>query len=277
MNDIKKSLKEQGIRPKKALGQNFLINKGVLGQVLKAANINGKDMVLEIGPGAGILTLELARAAKKVIAIEKDGQMAEILKNSLNGIKNVEIIKGDVLKIKEEDLKIKESFKLVANLPYYITSPIIRKFLECKNQPQEMVLMVQKEVGQRITAKPPKMSLLAISVQFYAKAEIISYVSKKCFWPVPKVDSALIKITPLQKRNDLPDFDEKFFEVVRAGFSQPRKQLGNNLKNKLKLDKETLEKLLIKTNVRTQSRAESLNLSDWLEITNFLYNENPKK
>jgi len=154
---------------------------------------------------------------------------------------------------------------VVANIPYYLTSPLIRKFLEEKNPPQEMVLMLQKEVAQRICSKPPDMNLLAVSVQFYAEPKIISYVSKNCFWPAPKIDSAIIKIIPKIKKQIKNDL---FFKVVKAGFSQPRKQLVNNLSKTLKLTKEQTIALLIKNNIKPNQRAETLSIEDWIKLTN---------
>ncbi|PIR72642.1 MAG: hypothetical protein COU42_00480 [Candidatus Nealsonbacteria bacterium CG10_big_fil_rev_8_21_14_0_10_36_24] len=156
---------------------------------------------------------------------------------------------------------------MVSNLPFYITAPIIRKFLEAKNSPKEMVLLVQKEVAQRICARPPDMNLLAISVQFYAKPEIISYVSKKSFWPIPKVDSAIIKIVPQKKYNVNKDL---FFKIVKAGFSQPRKQLANNLSKMLKLNKQEISSLLLKNNIKPTLRAEALTIKDWILLTKVL-------
>ncbi|MBU4298916.1 ribosomal RNA small subunit methyltransferase A [Patescibacteria group bacterium] len=270
---IGKIIKKYKIRPSKGLGQNFLVDKGVLQKIVATAELKPDDIVLEIGPGIGNLTQELAKRVKKVIAIEKDIKMVEILKNVLDeqGIQNVEIINGDILKIQNSKFKIQNSYKVVANLPYYITSPVIRLFLEkVEVKPQQMVLMVQKEVAQRIVAQPPDMNLLAVSVQFYAKPEIISYVSKRAFWPSPKVDSAIIKIIPRQfgKKativGNLPR--ELFFKVVRAGFSHPRKQLLNNLASGLKLDKEKMKEWLLKNNIQPSQRAETLSVEDWLNL-----------
>ncbi|MFN3302081.1 MAG: 16S rRNA (adenine(1518)-N(6)/adenine(1519)-N(6))-dimethyltransferase RsmA, partial [Patescibacteria group bacterium] len=168
---------------------------------IKSANLSKDDVVLEIGPGTGILTLELAKRAKKVIAVEKDEKMIEILKDVLknSGIQNVQIIKGDILKLLTSHFQLPTSFKVVGNIPYYLTSRLLRNLLELKKKPKLIVLMVQKEVAQRICAKPPKMNLLAVSVQFYGKPEIVSYVSKKSFWPRPKVDSAIIKISEIKR------------------------------------------------------------------------------
>ena len=264
LRTVKKLLKKYGIYPSKRLGQNFLIDKNVFQKIIKAANLSKNDVVLEIGPGIGNLTLELAKESERVVAIEKDKKMCGALKEILNNldIKNVEIINQDVLKLNLEPYTLKP-YKVVANLPYYITSPIIRKFLEMKKQPKEMILMVQKEVAKRICAKPPKMSILAVSVQFYAKPEIISFVSKKSFWPQPKVDSAIIKITPCRPAHAIGVNPLLFFKIVKAGFSHPRKQLINNLSKELKIEKEKARNWLLKNKIQPEQRAETLTLKDW--------------
>jgi len=271
-SEVKKELKKYQIRPSKGLGQNFLIGKSTLKKILEAANLQPGDKVLEIGPGLGVLTREIAKRVKEVMAVEKDEKMCEILKELLEGwnVRNVKVICGDILKIDNlelsENWKLKiGNYKIVANLPFYITSPVIRKFLELENPPTEMVLMVQKEVAQRICTRPPKMNLLAVSVQFYAKPEIISFVSKKFFWPQPKVDSAIIKITPY-KSAKIRINPRLFFKIVKAGFSQPRKQLLNNLSKGLKLDKDIIKSWLLENNIQPDQRAETLNIEDWVKL-----------
>jgi len=287
-------LKKYKIYPSKRLGQNFLIDKGAVKRVIEAANLQPDDIVLEIGPGTGVLTIELAKRVKKVIAVEKDQKMIEILKETLKEFENVEIVQEDILKFQipngaqaklgrvagglESKLQI-PNYKVVGNLPFYLTAPAIRKFLEAKNRPKEMVLIVQKEVGQRICAKPPDMSILAVSVQFYAKPKIVSYISKKSFWPQPKVDSAIIRITPRQPapyRNEVSGagFRERFFGIVRAGFSQPRKQILNNFSKRLQLNKEEIKAWLLEGEIQPSQRAETLTIKDWIKLTktfNFKY------
>lgn len=284
--EIKKLLSKKSVRPLKKFGQNFLISKQIFKKIIKGAELSSKDIVLEIGPGVGNLTQILAQKTKKVIAIEKDKKMVEILKETLKEFKNVEIVQGDILKSNiqhltskfraKREIKVLEprakgsyiKYKVVANLPYYIVSPVIRKFLELiEVNPQSMVLMVQKEVAQRICAKPPKMNLLAVSVQFYSEPKIISYVSKKYFWPQPKVDSAIIKIVP-KKPATKPGLVDLFFKIVKAGFSHPRKQLINNLSQGLKIDREKTKKWLSKNKINPIKRAEALSIKDWLKLTN---------
>ena len=260
ISNPKQLLKKYDIKPSKKLGQNFLINNSVLEQIIDAANLSPKDIVLEIGPGLGILTIELAKRVKKVITVEKDRTLCQLLEDILKaeGIKNVKIINKDVLQIFNK-FPI-SNYKIVANLPYYIVSPVIRKFLEANppagKPPESMVLMVQKEVSQRICAKPPRMNLLAVAVQFYAEAKIVSYISKKSFWPQPKVDSAIIKIEALRGRASIDT--KKFFQLVRAGFSSKRKMLKNNLKLE--------ESILKKIGIDSKARAENLSISDWLKL-----------
>ena len=290
---IKTLLDKYNTKPLKRWGQNFLIDERVLKKIVDSANLKKSDIVLEIGPGIGTLTLELAKrvhpikslrgkfnGAGKVIAVEKDKKMCEILKDLLEGwnVRNVEIIQDDILKI--EKLKIK-NYKIVANLPYYIVSPVIRKFLELSEaRPREMILMVQKEVAQRICAKPPEMSILAISVQFYAKPEILFYVSKNSFWPQPKVDAAVIKIVPFDwskkfvwahshfaSKRRASAFRMLFFKIVRAGFAQPRKQIVNNLSKMLKLDKKRVKNWLLENKIEPGRRAETLTIGDWIKLT----------
>jgi len=259
--EIKKLLEENGSKPKKGYGQNFLINKGILDKIVTFSEIKKDDVVVEVGPGLGTLTKEISKKAKQVFVIEKDKKIIPLLKKVLEDedIKNVEIINDDVLKTDIEKL-FKErgvkKYKLVANIPYYITSAIIRKFLEEKQKPGEIILMIQKEVAQRIV-NSKKESLLSLSVKFYADPEILFYVSKGSFFPAPKVDSAVIKITPKDK---IECDSEKFFKVVKAGFSSPRKLLLGNLK------KAGIKIELQKFGLSEKVRAEDLSLSDWISI-----------
>ncbi len=270
---IQNILQARGTRLRKRLGQNFLTSRGVLEDILKAAQLTRSDTVLEIGPGVGTLTRELARTTKRVITVEKDSAMVEILKETTKDLPNIEIIHADILslvKLSFAKLSLTKDYKVVANLPYYITSPVIRLFLEAENKPELLVLMVQKEVAQRICAKPPNMSLLAVSVQIYGKPSIVSYVKKSCFWPQPKVDSAILKITPhnLTKLSFTSKLNRvKFFKIVKAGFKQPRKQLGNNLTQGLKLSKLQIETWLNQIGIAPTQRAETLSVQDWVKLS----------
>ena len=255
-------LKKHGLKPQKRFGQNFLIDGELPQKLVAAAQIDAQDTVLEIGPGIGAITQALAQKAKRVVAVEKDREMVNILRDTLAGFKNVEVIQDDIRYLKTTGI---QKYKVVGNLPFYLTAPVIRQFLEMEGfKPLSMTLVVQKEVAQRICAKPPKMSILANSVQFYAYPELISVISKKSFFPKPKVDAALIKITP----RPAPAGDSKmFFEVVKAGFSHPRKQLVNNLSKGLEMDREIVKNWLLKNNIQPNQRAETLEVSDWINLS----------
>ncbi len=270
---IKELLLKYKTRPSKGLGQNFLIDRHILDKIIESADIKPNDIILEVGPGIGTLTQKLAEKAGRVIAVEKDQTMIKILGETLKDFKNIKVINADVLKLNPKPYAL-NPYKVIANIPYYLTSPLIRKFLEVENKPDFMVLMLQKEVARRICAKPPNMSLLAISAQFYADAKIVSYVSKNCFWPAPKVDSAIIKITPHtpviarspQATRQSREFSNLFFKIVKAGFSQPRKQLAGNLSKVLKIKRADAEKWLRKSGIAPSQRAETLSVNDWMRL-----------
>ncbi len=262
---VKLLLKEYGVRPGRQMGQNFLVDHKALKKFIQAVDIQPKDVILEVGPGLGVITQELVKIAKRVIAVEKDPKLAEILGENLKGFNNVEVINSDILKILNTLYKILNTpYKVAANLPFNVASPVIRQFLEAKKPPTEMVFFVQKEVGQRICAVAPKASFLSIFVQSYAKAQIVSYVSKKSFWPEPKVDAAIIKITIGKKQ--LTINRGVFLKIIRAGFSQPRKQVLNNLAKVLKLNKEKTRVWLLENGVRPEQRAETLTLENWEKL-----------
>ena len=280
--NIKNLAKEYGFSPSKGLGQNFLVDENVVRKVIEAAEIKDNDIVLEIGPGLGALTRGLIDEAKQVVAVEKDHKMVKILKNLFSEAKNLEIMESDIRKFSPK--KDFLGYKAVGSLPFYLTAPVIRRFLEAVDvKPQQMVFVVQKEVAQRICAQPPqskrinpllhpslplgKMSILAVSVQFYAEAKIISYISKDSFWPRPKVDAAIIRMIPFAKPNLAKEKTELFFKIVKAGFSQPRKQLPNNLSKKLELDRAETERWLAENSIEPKRRAETLEVKDWINLT----------
>ena len=262
--NIQLLLKNRGLQPQKGFGQNFLIDPTLPQKLVDAAGVGEADTVLEIGPGIGAITQALAEKAKLVIAVEKDREMVGVLQETLKDFKNVRVIQGDILRVPFSELQLPASYQVVGNLPFYLTAPVIRRFLELiEVQPQSMTLVVQKEVGQRICSKPPDMNILAASVQVYAEPKIISYISKNYFWPQPKVDAALIKITP---KPSLVGDTSLFFKIVKAGFSQPRKQLLNNLSQGLKKPREEITAWLQKNNINPQQRAETLSINDWLKL-----------
>ncbi|TSC90632.1 MAG: 16S rRNA (adenine1518-N6/adenine1519-N6)-dimethyltransferase [Parcubacteria group bacterium Gr01-1014_2] len=283
------------IIPKKSLGQNFLVNPKILDKIVAAAEITKVDLVLEVGPGTGNLTEKLAAKAGKVIAIEKDRRLIETLKLKFKD-SNVEIIEADVLKLKIEELiencKLKiENYKIVGNIPYYITSKFLRTVFEDWPKPKLIVLTIQKEVAQRIMAspphskmsvgaRPPKMNLLALSVQFFAEPKIIGYISKENFRPRPKVDSALLRLllrvrlrtntVKLRRAQQSKEFTEKFFKIAKAGFSHKRKLLSANLSKNFGIIKEELIEIFRKIGIQPDSRAENLSLNQWIELTKYI-------
>ncbi|MDP3954129.1 MAG: 16S rRNA (adenine(1518)-N(6)/adenine(1519)-N(6))-dimethyltransferase RsmA [bacterium] len=260
---IKNDLKKLGSKPKKSLGQNFLVAESAYKKIISALELRPDETVIEVGPGLGTLTEHLAKSKASVIAVEKDDVLSEFLKNKFSNQKNVTIINSDILSYKLSAI----SYKLVGNIPYYLTSHLIRTVLENWPTPNSIVLMLQKEVAQRIVAKPPHMSLLAVSVQYYAEAKIISYVKKESFWPAPKVDSAIVRLAPHTRTDwDRPGTD-LFFKVVKAGFSAKRKQLGNNLSASLKISKTEAENKLNSADIDPQRRAETLTVEEWLGLT----------
>jgi 16S rRNA (adenine1518-N6/adenine1519-N6)-dimethyltransferase len=243
----------------------------VLRYIVNAAELTPQDIVVEIGPGLGILTRELARRVQQVVAVEVDSKLASILCKDLASLPNVGIIEADILQVDPATLVssvVSSSFgyKVVADLPYYITSPILRHFLEASVKPQLMVVMVQKEVGEAIVASPGKMSLLAVSVQFYGKPIIIGRISSQSFYPPPQIDSVILRIELYEQPMVQVSSTAQFFKVVRAGFSAPRKQLRNALALGLGLPPSEAAALLDKAEVSPQRRAESLNLTEWARI-----------
>ena len=263
-----RSRESKHIRPKKHLGQNFLANKGIISKIIKSARLNADDVVLEIGPGPGALTFKLARACKKVIAIEKDRELSTLLKEKLTQEKigNVEIIDADILEfLSTHHPLFTTRYSIVANIPYYLTSALIRRLLELPNAPENIFLTIQKEVAQRICALGGKESLLSLSVKFYANPKIHFYISRGSFAPPPKVDSAFIEITP--KKSPPPIDPDRFFAVLKAGFSSPRKKLLSNLAENLpNMDKKTLTETFSRLNINPNTRPEQLFLQQWLSL-----------
>jgi 16S rRNA (adenine1518-N6/adenine1519-N6)-dimethyltransferase len=265
----KRRLRQSGLKARKGLGQHFLVDKEVLEVITAAAEVTSDDIIVEVGPGLGILTEALARKAGGVIAIELDDRLAALLKKTLASFDNVTIINDDVLNIEPGDLLVgwgaNPVYKVVANLPYYITSPVLRHFLDTTVKPKVMIVMVQKEVAEAIAAKPGDMSLLSISVQFYGKPEIVSYVPAQSFYPAPEVDSAVLRIN-LYPQPAVAVDEGGFFELVRAGFAAPRKQIANSLSQGLGLPKAGVLPLLEKADIDWQRRAETLTLEEWARL-----------
>jgi len=271
--EAKIQLHRLGARAKKGLGQHFLVDRSVLGKIISAAELVPSDTVIEIGPGLGILTEELLKKAGKVIAIEVDSKLASSLKKNLSKFPRLTVLNTDVLQLDPRELLESQSnYKVVANLPYYIAAPILRHFLEASLKPSLMVVMVQKEVGQSIAAAPGDMSILGISVQLYGKPTVVDYVPAQSFYPQPKVDSAIVRIDVYPNPAvDVADI-EGFFEIVKAGFSAPRKQIRNSLALGLQLTSAEVVELLEQAGITPQRRPETLSLEEWARLHRTLAN-----
>ena len=255
---------------KKSLGQNFLLCAWVIDELLSAAEIKNTDIILEIGPGTGVLTRPLAHMAKKVIAVEKDERLAAKLADSLKkeGISNVEIVPADILDLLKSDfhsLNYKlstKSYKLIGNIPYYLTSRLLRLIFEQTTLPEKIALTVQKEVSERIIATPPDMSILGISVQVFGKPSVIKTIPSSCFYPKPNVNQAILAISGISddffKKNKLNK--ENFFSLIKLGFSQKRKKLSNNLRGLIS------SAIIADLKIPINARAEELSLGQWVKI-----------
>ena len=259
-------LKKYGLRPHKGLGQNFLQDPIALEKIVAAAQIGPTDTVLEIGPGLGSLTRYLADSAKSVVAVELDQHLLPPLKAVLSAYENVQLIHGDILELNPSDLIQEPNYIVAANVPYYITSAIIRHLLESPSKPRRIVLTVQKEVAQRICEKPGDMSLLALSVQVYGQPRIVAHVPAGAFFPAPNVDSSVLSIeiypTPLIPTSLL----DTFFQLIKAGFSQKRKTLRNSLSSGLSISPTQAAELLTQAGIDPQRRAETLSIDEWSKL-----------
>ncbi len=256
-------LRRYNLQPKKSLGQNFLVDEAALARVAAAAELAPDDTVLEIGPGLGSLTRHLAEAARRVVAVELDAGLLPALQDVLAPYANVEVVHGDMLKLAPAALDLAPGYKVVANIPYYITSALLRHLLEAPAPPARLVLTVQREVAERICAEPGALSLLAVSVQFYSRPRIVARIPAGAFHPRPEVDSAVVRLDVLpEPAAAVADVDD-FFRVVKAGFSQKRKQLRNALAAGLQLEPAELERRLAGSGVDLTRRAETLTLAEW--------------
>jgi 16S rRNA (adenine1518-N6/adenine1519-N6)-dimethyltransferase len=265
MSHPKKILQRYGLEPKKSLGQNFLFDENVLWRIVDAADIAPNDQVLEIGPGLGAMTKLLAQTAVSVTAVELDDSLLPILEDELEPYDNVTLIHGDILE-QDPAALFTGPYRVVANVPYYITGAILRHLLSAQNQPTIMVLTVQKEVADRITAVPPNMSLLAVSTQFYGSAERVDILRAGAFWPRPDVDSAIIRLDLSQSATLDPKFEKLFFRIAKVGFSQKRKQLRKNLRQ-LGHNKAEIDTILNQANIDGTRRAQTLTLAEWKTLT----------
>ncbi len=254
-------------RARKSLGQHFLVDSRILARIVAAAQLSAGDLVVEIGPGRGALTRRLLSHSARVVAIEMDDGLAKSLPARLDNPADFSVLSADARTVDLSEVVVAgEPYKVVANLPYYAANPIIRRFLEAENRPTEMVVMVQREVAESMTAAPGKMSILSVAVQFYATANMVCSVPPSAFRPAPKVTSAVVRLDLLPK----PALDateaQAFFDLVRAGFSAPRKQLHNSLGHGLGLASTATHHILEGAGIDGSRRAGTLSLDEWLEV-----------
>lgn len=270
------------------MGQHFLISREAAKKIITAAEISKNDAVIEVGPGTGALTKLLVNKANQVIAVEKDEKLASALKNELmrdaERLSSIKIVTEDILKFDVKKYIAKNrDYILVGDIPYYLTSRLLRKFLANeKHKPSKIILMIQREVAQRIYAQPPHMNLLALSVQVFGEPRIVAYISKKDFWPEPKVDSAIliiesisneffVRVRDAERLSNIKINQEKFFELLKIGFGNKRKKLLNNIAKKFGMQKSDLEVLFKKYEVPILARAQELNLEKWAYLYQSLY------
>ena len=260
--NIQQLLRKYGLKPHRGLGQNFLSDDVVLEKITDSAVISADTFVLEVGPGLGSLTRHLIQRARKVIAVELDKNLIPILNEVMTPWKNVEIIQGDILEF-DPKVYFSECYSVIANIPYYITSAVIRHLLESSIKPDEMVLTVQKEVAERICAGTGNLSMLALSVQVYGKTEISFMIPASAFYPEPNVDSAVVRISLYPEPLISPDRLNDFFELAKAGFGQKRKTIRNSLSSNLHIGTTEITEKLLQAGIDPMRRAETLSIPEW--------------
>lgn len=274
--DIPALLRRYNLRPDKGLGQNFLVDMTALQRVVEVAGIETSDIVLEIGPGLGNLTRLLAVRARQVTAVEVDPDLIPPLMEVLAPFANVQVVQSDILALDPAQLMKEPGYLVVANIPYNITSALIRHLLEARIKPARIIMTVQREVAERICASPGKLSLLALSVQVYGKPIMAARILAEAFYPVPKVDSAVVRIDlspqPLIPNPLLP----LFFRLAKAGFSQKRKTLRNSLAGGLRLTPAQAANMLLAAGIDPQRRAETLSLEEWSRLTEYYEGQSQK-
>ena len=259
----KKLLEKYHLRPHKGLGQNFLSDDTVLSVIADAAGIPEHAAVLEVGPGLGSLTRHLADRAERVVAVELDKDLIPVLRKEFADSPNVEIVHGDILEFSPDEYFSSSDYYVAANIPYYITSAVIRHLLEGKARPKQLALTVQKEVAERICAEPGRLSLLALSVQVYGKADMPMIIPAAAFYPEPKVDSAVVRIELFDEPLVPPEQMDDFFALAKAGFGQKRKTLRNSLSSNLHISGAEAEALLQGAGIDPMRRAETLSIEEW--------------
>lgn len=264
-------LNKYKLKANKSLGQNFLINEQIIDDIVKVANVNEDDLIIEIGPGLGSLTSKLADNAKKVVAIELDQNMIEILKERFSLYKNVEIIHGDIMKVDlKEIIGEEKKVKIVANLPYYITTPIVMKLLEENLKMESITVMVQKEVGERFCAIPggKEYGAITVSINYYSDPKIVLDVPKDNFNPVPEVDSCVVQLKLKENHIELKD-KKLFFRLIKIAFSQRRKNIGNSLTG-IGMTKQEVKEMLEALSLDINLRAENLSINQYAQIANYI-------
>lgn len=261
------------LSPSKAYGQHYLISSAPIEKMIGAAALSSDDMVVEVGPGFGVLTLAVAPLVKRVVAFEIEKKIQPYWEEKMKEFPNIEVQWGNVLnEFNAYSHKFGEKYKVVANLPYQITSQAIRLFLEAEHPPECMIVMLQKEVAERICAKPGDMSLLAVSVQYYGVPSIVTKVPKGAFWPAPKVDSAVVKIVSTKEKGRTARDTDIFFQIVRAGFAHKRKQLWRNVSEGLHLPADSVKAAVLAATDNEKVRAEALSIDQWHQLSSALGN-----
>lgn len=269
MEHPKQILSRLGIEPKKSLGQNFLFDPNVLQPIIEAANVQPSDHILEIGPGLGHLTAQLLATGASVTAVELDSRFIPHLQTTFADYANFTLVHNDILEVSPNDL-FDQPYKVVANVPYYITGAILRHLLSANIKPTTVVITIQKEVAERLTAVPPNMSLLSATTQFYAMPHFVSTLKAGAFWPRPDVDSAIVRLDLHQERPLPFDHERKFMQLLKAGFSQKRKQLKNNLKQ-LGIKGKEVTAVLQTAQVDPTRRPQTLSIEEWVRVYDVLY------
>jgi 16S rRNA (adenine1518-N6/adenine1519-N6)-dimethyltransferase len=264
--NVRALMRRFGIRSRRKLGQNFMVDPRALRKVITAAQLTGGETVLEIGAGVGSLTWRLAHHCARVVAVEIDERLIPALEYALSFESNVEIVAGDILEMDVDEVLGNGPYSVVANIPYYITSALIRRLMESRRRPECLVLSVQKEVAERIVAGPGEMSLLALSVQVYGEPELRGRIPASAFYPQPKVDSAVLRIAGYPSPRVPQALIEPLFVLARAGFGQKRKQLHNALAKNLGKPNETVLEWLSAAGVRPEQRAQELSIDNWLDL-----------
>lgn len=256
--------------PRRSSGQNFLFKEKIIKEIVAAAGLSKKETVLEIGPGLGFMTEEISNQADCVVAVELDKRLAGYLAEKFAGHKNIKIINEDIFKVDLKKYFADLKYTLISNLPYNITSLVLRNFLSRPPRPRKIILTVQKEVAERITAQPGQMSILSVITRYYSRPSVIKKIGPENFWPAPKVDSALIKLENIGENNFKVE-EENFLRLVKIGFSAKRKKLSNNLKNGFEIPAEISEKILKKMKLRPDARPQMLSLANWLGLWENLF------